>query len=96
MKFYTSIKLTALARLISIVRRKKDGGTAVHKDPDPEYESSVILSPIGEYRYKEGRGRAITILIILVNPFLNLIAYNNCHHLSYPSVNAKSTIFCEL
>lgn len=36
MKFYTSIKLIALARLISIVRRKKDGGTAVHKDPDPE------------------------------------------------------------
>lgn len=36
MEFYNSIKLIALARLSSIVRRMKDGGTAVHKDPDPE------------------------------------------------------------
>lgn len=36
MEFYTSIKLIVLARLISIVRRKKDGGTAVLKDLDPQ------------------------------------------------------------
>lgn len=31
MKFYTSIELIALAKLISVVRRKIDKGTAVHK-----------------------------------------------------------------
>lgn len=62
--FYASTELLIPVRLISIARGKKGGETAVHEEPNPKQGSSVLTSPMVEYRCRR-QEKEQTVLILL-------------------------------